>query len=743
MFKLVSKSKQKITTSPLGRVVIFLLLFVVISGVIGAKIVGGGIVNRDGFAVYGGLGKAAIFGVLALLLLIRKKGFTTTLVAWRPTQAAWLLASAWFCLVALMSVSSLIAGDRTDQNILLAHIGLTMSVVCALLGSYGLQNLRVLCKTYKRELFLAVLIAAAFYGFLLGVYALWEPLASIVMTAVHGLLLLIGLPVDVVPPNVLVTDKFGITVAQYCSGIESIALFSGLYAIVGLLDYDRLNVRRYVAIFPVALLALFGLNILRVFGLVAAGYYINAEIAFSLFHSYAGMVFFILYSVLFWSIAYKYLMKKPSKTEQDDGKKEPQQVIISHVYSSQNKGDAALTSVLIDDIHRVFPKANATILRLEPITQGSTFEGVPEQESFMCLALNRYKHPLAKLAYTFYMVNATLLWALWYRLTQQHLYLPPHLRTLALTYQASDLIVAVGGGYIRSRKGLVNRLNVPLLLHPLVFGKILGKTTIIYSQSIGPFQNRFEAWQAAHVLRRMDKILLREDTSQKLLEKLGVTKNVIRTIDSGFLLQSGDAVNLRKQYHIPRKKLLIGVTVRAWLTGEAQTRYEQAVAKALDTIAADYDAHIIFIPQVTAAKGDDDRATSRKVFEAMEQSKRATVVEDMPDHHQIKAMYDQLDVLLGTRFHSVIFSLTSYVPVLAIEYEHKTSGIMHDLELDAWVVKIEITTAPILVALLEKLIRERSEYRVLLQKRLPPYQKKALQAATIMAKVYRDAKTTR
>jgi exosortase/archaeosortase family protein len=77
-----------------------------------------------------------------------------------------------------------------------------------------------------------------------------------------------------------------------------------------MMDWKRLHVRRYFVVFPLALLGLFACNILRVFGLVMAGYYINPRIAFSLFHTYAGMLFFILYSAIFWALAYRHLLKK-------------------------------------------------------------------------------------------------------------------------------------------------------------------------------------------------------------------------------------------------------------------------------------------------------------------------------------------------------------------------------------------------------------------------------------------------
>src|SRR5689334_5193492 len=89
----------------------------------------------------------------------------------------------------------------------------------------------------------------------------------------------------------------------------------------------------------------------------------------------------------------------------------PKQIIISHVYSSDNKGDAALVSVLVQDLKRAFPGASLTILTLES-GQPERFEGVPQHPSFMYYALNSYRHPLMKLVYTLYMLSATLLWAL-------------------------------------------------------------------------------------------------------------------------------------------------------------------------------------------------------------------------------------------------------------------------------------------------------------------------------------------
>ena len=300
----------KITTPLLWRVVIFLGLFVAISGLIGSRIIGGQIMFRDGFALYGGVGKAAVFGLIAFVLLIKHKNVSVTLFGWRWRQLAWLAVTVWLTVVAWMSVTNLLAGDRTNQNLTLAHGGMLLGVVTAALATFDLRNIMLLCNAFKREIIGAVSLAAGFYVFLIAVYGLWKVLASVVLISVDSLLNLSQVATIVIQPNTLMTDKFGITVAQYCSGIESIALFTALYAIVGILDRQKLNMQRFLWVFPLALLLLFGLNIIRVYALVMAGYHINPEIAFSLFHTYAGMVFFILYSVAFWLIAYKYLLIK-------------------------------------------------------------------------------------------------------------------------------------------------------------------------------------------------------------------------------------------------------------------------------------------------------------------------------------------------------------------------------------------------------------------------------------------------
>ena len=310
-----TKPKQKSsfhikTAAPLlTRAAVFLAIFIVFSGLIGPPIISHGLVDKDGFQIYGGAGKALLFGVLALLLLIQRGGKAITLKRWRWSNLVWLALAVVAIAGAWCGVGKLISGVHGYSWPVFVHICLLSSIVFAAGAVFGPANLRALAKAYKRELLISLGLSVVFYAFLYAVYGLWQVLAAIVLHSVQWLMNRVGVHSYIVPPRTLVFDKFGIDIAEFCSGIESIALFTAIYALVGVLDWQRFDHRRYLWIFPTGLIVLFGFNILRVFVLILGGYYINPQIAFSLFHTYAGMVFFIFYSILFWVVSYRWMLK--------------------------------------------------------------------------------------------------------------------------------------------------------------------------------------------------------------------------------------------------------------------------------------------------------------------------------------------------------------------------------------------------------------------------------------------------
>jgi colanic acid/amylovoran biosynthesis protein len=400
--------------------------------------------------------------------------------------------------------------------------------------------------------------------------------------------------------------------------------------------------------------------------------------------------------------------------------KKPINILITHVYSNDNKGDAAILSVMINDAKSVFPKSNIAILTFDKVCRNEKFEGVPVYRSFMGIALDGNYFKPFKLLYSAYVMLVTILAAVLSRVNLR-LTLGSRLVKAFRLYLEADIAIGVGGGYLRGRPGLVSTVELMLQLHPILLSRVLGQRVVLYSQSIGPFGNKFQEELARLVLRRVDLIIAREDATKNLLKRLGISDNVVRSVDSGFSFDGNKKMDLHKELNIPTGRRIVGVTVRKWLLGSDQEKYEHSVAEVADFLISSGYA-VVFVPQVTSTTHhDDDRVASRDVFSLMRSKNMVYVLDKQYDHHQIKSVYSDLDFLLGTRFHSVIFSLTSLVPAVAIEYEHKTSGIMHDLKLDKWVIKIEDVTAKNLKDLLSKLLKEEKKYKEALRATLPRY----------------------
>lgn len=397
-------------------------------------------------------------------------------------------------------------------------------------------------------------------------------------------------------------------------------------------------------------------------------------------------------------------------------------VVVSHVYSNDNAGDAALLSVLIGDLRAVWPDVEIVVLTMDRTDRDEHFEGCRVYPSFMFHAFGRFRSKPLKFAHAGWVIAATLLSAL----PEGRWHLGADLSGVMSSYRDADLVVGVGGGYLRGKPGLASTTALALLLHPLLLTRLLGKPAVLYTQSIGPFGNRLQAALASRALRGVDLIVAREDLTVSTLAELGVTANVVRSVDGAFGFTTGETVNLRYLIGVSGDGLVVGVTVRDWLPSAGQDRYERAVAQLCDWVIGRYGAAVVFIPQVTNEyHGDDDRVPARRVAERMRRD--AIVLDGHYDHRTMKALYGELDVLVGTRFHSVIFALTAGVPAIAIEYEYKTRGIMGDLGLERWVIDITAVDGSSLIERFDALAATRADYIAHLKVRLPPYIDRARQ----------------
>lgn len=130
------------------------------------------------------------------------------------------------------------------------------------------------------------------------------------MLAAVNAMLSLSFKTRIVPPYTLYVNHFGIAVAEACSGLDSLFMFSMLYLLVVGSEWSSIKKWRAVLAYVPLAIGLYLINILRVYVMVVIGAVWSPYIAIHLFHTYAGMILFLLYFMAFFKWGWKWLVKE-------------------------------------------------------------------------------------------------------------------------------------------------------------------------------------------------------------------------------------------------------------------------------------------------------------------------------------------------------------------------------------------------------------------------------------------------
>jgi colanic acid/amylovoran biosynthesis protein len=387
-------------------------------------------------------------------------------------------------------------------------------------------------------------------------------------------------------------------------------------------------------------------------------------------------------------------------------------------------------------MRRVFPDAELHIFTLERVADGETFEGLPLRRSLMSTVVGGGAPRILRPFVGALMMLSTLGWAAAKRLTGLSPPISARWRSQVHTLETCAAQVCVGGGYLRGTRSHESTYALLLLLHQIALARVLGKPVYLYAQSFGPFPGPGQQLLFRGIARSSSLILPRESISLAMARELGGSRAWVEpVIDSAFLLPHPPKASLARWFPHGRPEIIVGMTAREWLGGQKQADYEHALVELIACIL-ERGWGVMIIPQVTADR-DDDRVVGRRLAARFPAHANLALVEDELDFREISAIYASLDLLVGTRFHSVIFSLCAGVPCLAIEYEHKTSGILRDLGLGDWYLHIEDVRGPNLIAMFERLVTARHALKPRIATAVATARRQAERGADLIADHFR------
>ncbi|MBT2259239.1 polysaccharide pyruvyl transferase family protein [Priestia megaterium] len=288
----------------------------------------------------------------------------------------------------------------------------------------------------------------------------------------------------------------------------------------------------------------------------------------------------------------------------------------------------------------------------------------------------------------------------------------------------SDAVFVKGGGFIHSLdKGLISDYYVFYSVFHIWLANSLGKKVYIMPNSYGPFPSKISKWLIKKSLKNVEFISAREQISKGVLESV-INKDVAKYPDLGFFLEINEQKKteaydylVEKQVPIEKNKL-VGVTVRPYRfpkSSNPEEKYAQYIHGISEfckyLIGKGY--HPVLISQTL---GPSDHENDYLAIEAVinrlaeETIDKYSVIHDFElNCIDVKSIYSHMDYLIGTRFHSVIFALTSHVKSIAIGYGgNKGKGIMEDAKLTEYQIPIEEADDKTLISKFEQLVNDDS-----------------------------------
>ncbi len=303
---------------------------------------------------------------------------------------------------------------------------------------------------------------------------------------------------------------------------------------------------------------------------------------------------------------------------------------------------------------------------------------------------------------------------------------------LLCVYVNADVFISKGGGFLHDRTG---SSGIP----PHIFSMLLclqyKAPLVIYAQSIGPYKSSMGKLFTRYVLNRAKLLLIREDKSIDYIknELNVINSNTYLTADEAFLLEPANVQivdEIFNIYSINNTSPTIGYALCNWGFPNSTSpendkkRYIQETAKSMDSLIEKYNANVLIACHVEKDGIDDDRSTSMQVLESVLNKNNVHLL-DVYDDAEIKAIWGQCDLFVGTRMHSNIFALGGGVPTIAISYLHKTNGIMKGLGLEEWVLNIDDFTSEDIISLAKEILENKKLTREVVTERVEIIKNKA------------------
>ncbi len=333
-------------------------------------------------------------------------------------------------------------------------------------------------------------------------------------------------------------------------------------------------------------------------------------------------------------------------------------VVISGFYGFHNIGDEAILLTLTRKLKRINPNIKITVLSNNPEETMSKFdvEAVNRSDVFK----------------------------------------------VAMAILKCDVLLSGGGSLLQD---VTSARSIHYYLSIINMGVLFGKKVFCISHGVGPLIRDTNKRRVKQALNRVQGITVRDRKSYELLmsigvrpEKVKVTTDPVMDLDLQPLEEGAAIISKLGILDTTRKNLAIAVRQKDFRELERQEKLVQ-LANRLST-----KYNVIFVPfyykNDTKIYGDIHMKTDEHVYYIVDKYNSLTFI----------SLMQNMDLLVGSRLHSLIFALVAEVPFIGVSYDPKIENFMETIDMKP-VCSIEAFVPEAIEAEIERYEREEMAVR--------------------------------
>ena len=241
---------------------------------------------------------------------------------------------------------------------------------------------------------------------------------------------------------------------------------------------------------------------------------------------------------------------------------------------------------------------------------------------------------------------------------------------LSVFYEISkcDILISGGGSLLQD---VTSARSIWYYLTIIRAGLFFRKRVILLSHGIGPLIRERNKKRVRRVLNKVDKVTVRDNQSALLLKEIGVDMNKVSVTTDPVMGMEMSGLELGKTiledisaWTSTRKKVAIAVRQKDF---RDQVHKEKLVTLT-NKLAQNYEVYFLPFYYKNDTKIYDD------LHELVDEHVHFVIKKYQSD--AFMSLVENMDVLIGSRLHSLIFAMVAEVPFVGISYDPKIENFL-------------------------------------------------------------------